>query len=401
MGNKSSSSSSYGRPPPPARPQHHERPRPPEGPFGKNYDNNTKSRYGVIKDNYSSVEEVQRALRDAGLESSNLIVGIDFTKSNEWTGKNSFGGRSLHATGSEPNPYERALSIVGKTLSPFDDDNLIPCFGFGDSTTHDKHVFSFYPDHRPCDGMEEALARYRAIVPYVRLAGPTSFAPIINAAVDIVEASGGQYHVLVIIADGQIEGPQERATVDAIVNASYYPLSIVLVGVGDGPWSMMRSFDDNLPTRAFDNFQFVNFTEIMQSNYSMQRKEAQFALAALMEVPLQYKATVELRLISTQRGRSPGAQPLPPPPKVLQMDSQSYGRPNAPSAPPPGMGMDGQNYGYPSTPQASQVPRFGNYYTPPAANAYDQYGDGYYPPNPPLPASISFPTVRAADQREY
>jgi len=29
---------------------------------------------------------VTEALARAGLESSNLIVGIDFTKSNEWTG---------------------------------------------------------------------------------------------------------------------------------------------------------------------------------------------------------------------------------------------------------------------------------------------------------------------------
>lgn len=35
-------------------------------------------------------------------------------------------------------------------------------------------------------------------------AGPTSFAPIIDAAIDIVEESNGQYHVLVIIADGQV-----------------------------------------------------------------------------------------------------------------------------------------------------------------------------------------------------
>lgn len=34
--------------------------------------------------------------------------------------------------------------------------------------------------------------------------GPTSFAPIVEAAVDIVEKSGGQYHVLLIIADGQV-----------------------------------------------------------------------------------------------------------------------------------------------------------------------------------------------------
>jgi hypothetical protein len=33
------------------------------------------------------VAQVAAALREQGLESSNLILGIDFTKSNEWTGE--------------------------------------------------------------------------------------------------------------------------------------------------------------------------------------------------------------------------------------------------------------------------------------------------------------------------
>ncbi|TKY73571.1 E3 ubiquitin-protein ligase RGLG2 [Spatholobus suberectus] len=305
-------------------------------------------KYSRIGDNYKSLDQVTDALASAGLESSNLIVGIDFTKSNEWTGGRSFQRRCLHHIGHEQNPYEQAISIIGKTLSSFDEDNLIPCFGFGDASTHDQEVFSFYPDERFCHGFEEVLERYRELVPQLKLAGPTSFAPVIEMAITIVEQSGGQYHVLLIIADGQVTrsvdtkcgqlSAQEKKTVEAIVKASDYPLSIVLVGVGDGPWDMMKEFDDNIPARTFDNFQFVNFTEIMSKNMDRSRKEAEFALSALMEMPSQYKATLELNILGACRGKDIDRIPLPPPlygaaasfnsPKT---SSQNSFRPSAPS----------------------------------------------------------------------
>ncbi|KAL9393447.1 hypothetical protein Peur_012732 [Populus x canadensis] len=284
-----------------------------------------------IADNFNSLDQVISSLREAGLESSNLILGIDFTKSNEWTGRHSFHRKSLHAIGSTLNPYEQAISIIGRTLSPFDEDNLIPCFGFGDASTHDKHVFSFYPDNRPCNGLEEALTRYREIVPHLKLSGPTSFAPIIDAAIDIVEKSGGQYHVLVVIADGQVTrgpdtppgrfSPQEHATVNSIVAASKYPISIILVGVGDGPWDAMQQFDDNIPQRAFDNFQFVNFTKIMSENTETSKKETAFALAALMEIPFQYRATQTLQRANYNSVGGPHTRPLPPPREVIDHDN--------------------------------------------------------------------------------
>ncbi|KAJ9169444.1 hypothetical protein P3X46_017641 [Hevea brasiliensis] len=142
-------------------------------------------------------------------------------------------------------------------------------------------------------------------------------------AITIVEQSSGRYHVLLIIADGQLTRSvdtqhgqlslQEKGTVDAIVKASEYPLSIILVGVGDGPWDMMRELSDNIPARAFDNFQFVNFTEIMSKNVNASRKEIEFALAALMEVPAQYKATIELGIMGRRSGNAPERVPLPPP----------------------------------------------------------------------------------------
>ncbi|KAM5586908.1 E3 ubiquitin-protein ligase RGLG4 [Rosa sericea] len=301
-----------------------------------------KHKYAYIPDNFTSIEQVTDALKKEGLESSNLIVGIDFTKSNEWTGKKSFNNRSLHAIGDVPNPYEKAISIIGKTLSPFDEDNLIPCFGFGDATTHDQEVFSFHTDHSPCHGFEEVLTCYKRIVPALRLSGPTSYGPVIEAAMDIVEKSAGQYHVLVIIADGQVTrsintndkelSPQEEKTIKAIADASSYPLSIILIGVGDGPWEDMRKFDDKLPAREFDNFQFVNFTDIMAKQVSASEKEAAFALAALMEIPLQYKATIEFGILGRTTGKGKRTVPRPPPVPYVHRPPPTH-EPSAISAP--------------------------------------------------------------------
>eukprot|EP01105_Mastigella_eilhardi_P004096 TRINITY_DN153_c0_g1_i3.p1 TRINITY_DN153_c0_g1~~TRINITY_DN153_c0_g1_i3.p1 ORF type:complete len:189 (-),score=50.94 TRINITY_DN153_c0_g1_i3:465-992(-) len=142
----------------------------------------------AIPDRFKTLEQVQAGLRECGLESSNLIVGVDLTKSNTWTGKVSYGGKCLHhlAVG-EMNPYQRVIDIVGRTLEPFDDDKLIPAYGFGDITTTDKAVFPFFPDERPCNGFTEVLARYNEIVPHVNMSGPTSFAPLIDKAISIVQ----------------------------------------------------------------------------------------------------------------------------------------------------------------------------------------------------------------------
>ena len=49
-------------------------------------------RFQRIVDSFETLEEVSEALRKEGLEACQLIVGIDFTKSNTWTGKVTFNG---------------------------------------------------------------------------------------------------------------------------------------------------------------------------------------------------------------------------------------------------------------------------------------------------------------------
>ena len=101
---------------------------------------NLRKKAVAIPDRFETLEELQEALRTAGLESSNLIIGIDYTKSNLTQGKRTFASRSLHdcsvkAAGRRIlNPYQQVISIIGKTLQPFDDDNKIPVYGFGMQT---------------------------------------------------------------------------------------------------------------------------------------------------------------------------------------------------------------------------------------------------------------------------
>ncbi|KAM5571862.1 E3 ubiquitin-protein ligase RGLG1-like [Rosa sericea] len=286
-------------------------------------DYNSPAVYDVSPDKLVGNKVTDR-LKRAGLESTKLIFAFDFTKSNEQRGAKSFNGKSLHYIGAEQNPYEQAVSIIGKTLDYFDKDGMIPCFGFGDASTTDQEVFSFYPDECACcNGFEEVTKRYREIVPQLQLGGPKSFAPVIEMAMTIVEQSGGQYHVLVILADGEVTGgndtalsqlsPLERKTVDAIVKAREYPLSIVVVGVGDGPWDMVMKFDREIPGQAFDNFQFVNAADILSENMKSSRKEVKFASEALRQLPYQYKAIQELGILGATRENAVSRIPLPLP----------------------------------------------------------------------------------------
>ncbi|KAF0690189.1 Aste57867_18380 [Aphanomyces stellatus] len=201
------------------------------------------------------LDELQQALRQAGLESSNLVLAIDYTLSNKSTGERTFGGKCLHTI--DPNvvnPYQSVIHILGQTLEVFDDDKLIPALAFGDIKSGSSGCYLL--GGTPCQGFAQVLLR-RA-----------------DAVHSNVERTR-EYHILVIVADGHVN--VEHETREAIVEASTVDARCAIAH------------------RRFDNFQFVDFNKVLRLN--PRHPDVGFATVALMEVPDQFKAIRELGLL--------------------------------------------------------------------------------------------------------
>ncbi|XP_059886890.1 copine-1 isoform X5 [Delphinus delphis] len=224
----------------------------------------------------------------------NFTVGVDFTGSN---GDPSSPDSLHYLSPTGVNEYLTALWSVGSVVQDYDSDKLFPAFGFGAQVPPDwqvSHEFAlnFNPNNPYCAGIQGIVDAYRQALPQVRLYGPTNFAPIINhvarfAAQAAHQRTASQYFVLLLLTDGAVTDVE--ATREAVVRASFLPMSVIIVGVGGADFEAMEQLDaDGGPLRtrsgeaaARDIVQFVPYRRFQNAP-----REA-LAQTVLAEVPTQ------------------------------------------------------------------------------------------------------------------
>ncbi|XP_052780643.1 copine-8-like isoform X1 [Mya arenaria] len=270
-----------------------------------------------VEQEYSFLDYIQ-----SGTEMA-FTVAVDFTASNG----NPIQPNSLHYINpyGQPNQYQMAIQAVGDIIQDYDTDKLFPALGFGarfpDMSVQHEFALNFTPQNPYCNGIQGVLGAYNNAIKSVQLYGPTNFAPCINhvAKFAATKRDGSCYFVLLIITDGVISDMPQ--TMQAIVNASTLPMSIIIVGVGDADFEAMNVLDGDDVRLAYqgrvaqrDIVQFVPFREFSQryGNSSVAVAQAALAREVLAEIPEQVTSYMKMNGF-LPRQPSSHAPSAPPP----------------------------------------------------------------------------------------
>ena len=227
---------------------------------------------GIVESNPSFISYLRSGMN------INLTIGIDFTGSNGHYKDEP----SYHYLDAGMNNYEKAIRSCGDIVAHYDNDQLFPVFGFGfcfiDSSLNNflgKYTDFNYPINCNLNDpnikfIDGVLKEYRTFITKIHLSGPTYFSPMINdlnleVKKELDEGKMMNYHILMILTDGQIDDMEE--TKDALVEASFLPISVIIIGIGTGDFGNMDVldadenplFDKNRRKADRDLVQFVPF----------------------------------------------------------------------------------------------------------------------------------------------
>ena len=255
----------------------------------------------------------QQGFTHDSIKAVNVLIGVDFTASNEWKGRKTFFSQSLHKISRIHNPYQKAIvhfttatnKLIAESLGLNTGDFLrIQAFGFGDSLAKDTSVFSMLDQtESPSNVLEAILSSYTNIAKKVDLSGPSSFAPIVHQAIEQINKSkhmGVEMSILTIFSDGELTNENIYETMQAFIDASSHALSIIIIGVGDGPWAHLQQLEKYLCNKSkFDNLNFVDYNQFLAATRTANSKclDSEFCLKLFSKLPGQFGSLKQLNYI--------------------------------------------------------------------------------------------------------
>lgn len=178
----------------------------------------------------------------------NMFIAVDFTTSNG--SPNS--PNSLHYLNApQGNQYQQALNTISNILLNFDIDKVVPLYGFGgkrkNSSGPVEHAFPLTgnPSNTSGQFLAGIMNVYQQAFELYELSAPTYFGPILEKATDLCALGANQsmmnYMIMLILTDGEIF--DMPLTKRQLVKASYLPMSIIIVGVGNDSFDKMEELD--------------------------------------------------------------------------------------------------------------------------------------------------------------
>jgi hypothetical protein len=218
-----------------------------------------------------------------------LTIGIDFTSSNKPPEDPS----SLHYLSDSMNDYELAIKACGSIVAYYDYNQSFPVYGFGailkGGDKKPNMCFNVNFKQNPeIYTIDNVIQEYRNCFHKIYLAGPTEFCPLVQKVNETIRKENNplKYHILMILTDGIIVDQQK--TIDALVEGSFLPLSVIIIGIGNDHFQEMIQLDgDDIPLisstgikRMRDLVQFVPFNKYRND-------PSELAAQVLEEVPRQ------------------------------------------------------------------------------------------------------------------
>eukprot|EP01059_Diplonema_ambulator_P016983 TRINITY_DN2897_c0_g2_i1.p1 TRINITY_DN2897_c0_g2~~TRINITY_DN2897_c0_g2_i1.p1 ORF type:complete len:791 (+),score=228.89 TRINITY_DN2897_c0_g2_i1:2547-4919(+) len=234
----------------------------------------------------------------------NVTICVDFSKSNGTLHELDSGG---------DNEYISALRSVVKVLGQYDKDQMFPVYGFGACRVDDEYARdeknnpvpeNIFPvtgnwNEVTVNGIDGVIDGYMKCLRRIMPCEPTRFGHCLGNIFRANSSRKDVYQIALIVTDGKCDDIND--TIDVIVACSEAPISIIIIGVGEGPFDDMRMLSaDDKPLRS-------STKETMKRDivgfvpYQLFKHDADsFARETLKEIPKQFTSWAKIHKVKPE-----------------------------------------------------------------------------------------------------